>query len=220
MEWWVQCEKNPSEITRQQLTKEVKYTHKSVLQHLLFELSETIIWRFIWQWPWCLVPNNSFRIHSTHERKEENSVWSESLFFLQKSPWFTTWIKPWSCFFFPSELKVCGNNRYIPVSSACKTMETQSKRDQQPIKPKPQGLRANRDVSRVEELVEAACSGFLPQELSVSSCSIWQKGIIESQTWNLLAKHRDDLQYCRIIVTSATECTHHICAFVGMIWMT
>lgn len=106
--------------------------------------------------------------------------------------------------FFPSELKVCGNNRYIPVSSACKTMATQSKRDQQPIKPKPPGLCANSDVSRVEELVEAACSGFLPQELSASSCSFGQKGNIESQTWNLMGKHRDDLQYCRIIVSSLT----------------
>lgn len=62
-----------------------------------------------------------------------------------------------------AELKVCGNNRYIPVSSACKTMATQSKRAQQPIRPNPQGVCANSGVSRVE----AACSGILP----VSPCS-------------------------------------------------
>lgn len=198
MEWWVQCENNPTEITRHQLIKEAKYTHQ------FFNICNTF-WTCYLE-VYLAMTHNSFRIHCTLERKEKkstrlphNSIWSESSFFLQKSPWFTTWIKSWSHFFFPSVFwrilfrlrwaeGMRKNNRYIPVSSACKTMATQSKRNQQPIKPNPQGLCAGSDVSRVEELVEAACSGLLPQELS--SCSVWQKGNIESQTPNLLAKQR------------------------------
>lgn len=172
MKWWVQCENNPTEITRQQLIKEVKETQTSVLQHLQNFL-KLLFGGLSGNDPdvQCQTTLNSeFTPHTKEKRKNPQGC---LIIQFDLNPCFSfrnlpdlphTWNPE---VVFPPELKVCRNNHYIPVSSACKTMATQSKRKQQLIKPKPQGLCANSDVSRVEELVEAACSGFLPQELCV-----------------------------------------------------